>query len=382
MKRLIALLLVFWVYAFAGVSQAAVVTKMYEVSLPVLDQDKAIRNAAFEQAFIQVLVRVTGSSMVPAQLDIKQAPRYVAQYRYTALETTQVKQETPDQAPVTVANYDLWIQFNEAAIKKLLKDNELPLWGKQRPSVLVWLVVRDGRNRYVLRAKDYSSIKEVVEKEAQRRGLPLLWPAYDDQDKKLLGFADIWGGFWEPVMQASQRYGVDAVLVGRMNWVNAGWQVDWSLKMGGRVQSWHLNAPDLAVVMGSGIDVATDQIANRFAVQEGISDEGELLVQVKGIGDVEAYSRSIHYLQSLAMVRTVYPRTVANDVVDFHVDVSGNREDLKRIIGLGDTLVADPMPAKPTPVASADTAGGNPGSSNTGIQPQTVPQAIHYHLKP
>ncbi|MCW8955854.1 MAG: DUF2066 domain-containing protein [Gammaproteobacteria bacterium] len=331
-------------------ARGEIVKQMFEVSLPVVNQERDIRDAAFEQGFVDVLVRVSGSSQVVSQIDTTRAARYVQQFRYLPLEQP-VENETAAVAGIESselavdmpqAKYNLWLQFNEGKIKNLLRENSLPVWGKQRPSVLMWLAVRDGRNRYILRQQDISAIKDAVNKESDRRGLPLLWPAFDNQDQVSVSFTDIWGSFWGPIQQASKRYGVDAIVVGRMDWMDGSWQVDWSMMLDNNTASWQLKALDLKLLMASGIDVATDQIARRFAVLENVGNAGELTVQINGIQQVDSYARISRYLLSLAPVKNVFVTNIKDDVVKFHVAVTGDQNDLKRIIALGKTLTPVP----------------------------------------
>ena len=326
-------------------SQAAVVKDIYEVSLPVQSQASDIRRAAFEQAFIEVLVRASGNSLASTSIDVRKASRYVQQYRYLPLpETKPAVGDTDPSAP----RHTLWVQFNEGAIKKLLRENALPIWGQQRPSVLLWLAVRDGQNRYILREQDSSAIKDAVALEAKRRGLPLAWPRMDQADRQAVGFADVWGSFWDPVMRASQRYPVDAVMIGRMNWLGGSWQVNWSLMLDKQTANWKLKALDLELLMASGIDVATDQIASRFSVREDVGNEGQLIVQVNGIQQLNSYAGAARYLRSLAPVKSVYVTEVDPKWVRFHIDMTGDMNDLQRIIALGRTLLPD-TPTLPTP---------------------------------
>lgn len=212
---------------------------MYEVALPVLSQDKQIRKTAFEQAFAEVLVRISGNSVVVSQLNIKSASQYVQQYRYLPL-SKEDKREAPVMLEMSQPKYMLWVQFNQGLIKKQLRENALPIWGQQRPGVLLWIAVRDGRHRYILRDLDQSVIKDVVEKEARRRGLPVIWPKFDVVDRRNVLFADIWGSFWERISRASERYSAGAILVGRMHWLNGQWQMDWSMRSAGESQSWQV----------------------------------------------------------------------------------------------------------------------------------------------
>jgi uncharacterized protein len=333
-------------------SQATVVKHMFEVSLPVVSQDKGIRKAAFEQGFIEVLARVSGSSIAAAQIDVHNAFRYVQQYRYRLLDKPVQKPATPESLNIPVAKFNLWVQFNQGLIKKLLRENGLSIWGQERPTVLLWLAVRDGGSRYILKQSDQSDIKQAVEKEAKRRGLPVVWPKFDQIDRQNVMFADVWGNFWDPVIKASERYKADAVMVGRMNWLNNSWQVDWSLQLNKKQDSWKLKALGLQVLMASGIDVATDQIASRFAVLEDMGNDGELIVQINDINHVRGYARISHYLASLAPVKSVFATQVLKDSVRFQIEMIGDQDDLKRIIALGKTLRLEKNPTLEVPVTT------------------------------
>ena len=317
------------------------IKQMYEVSLPVVSQDISIRKAAFEQGLIETSVRVSGSSLAPTQLNLADAGRLISQYRYRTLsdhEITSYHEKTPN---LVQPKYKLWMQFDKNKLKQLLRDNGLPLWGHQRPNVLVWLAVKDGSNRYLLKQSDLSQIKNVMEQGAMRRGLPIMWPKYDAADQKLVEFTDIWGQFLEPVKQASKRYGVSAVLLGRMNWKKGSWQVDWSLMQEDKVESWSVNAEDLALLTSSGIGIATDSISSRFAVFTGGVNDAGLIVRVSNLNNVKKYSTTAHYLASLAPVKNVYAKEVNKHQVDFYVDLNGDEDDLRRVIALGKILTVD-----------------------------------------
>jgi len=343
------------------ISQATVVKSMYEVALPVLSQDKKIRQAAFEQAFTEVLVRVSGNSMVASQLDIKSASQYVQQYRYLPL-SEEMKSVAPVMLEMSQPKHILWVQFNQGLIKKQLRQNALPIWGQQRPGVLLWVAVRDGRHRYILRDIDQSVIKDAVEKEAQRRGLPLIWPKFDVTDRRNVLFADIWGSFWEPISRASERYGAGAILVGRMNWLKGSWHMDWSMQLAGKSQDWQLQAQDLQPLMANGIDVATDNLSSRFSVLANNDNAGQLIVQINGINRIGGYARASRYLSSLAPVTNVFATQVEEDSVRFNVALTGDTNDLQRIIALGKTLVLDTTekPVVPITVDNSNSLMGQP----------------------
>jgi len=321
--------------------QAAEIKHMYEVSLPVASQEAAARKAAFEQGLIEVSMRVSGSGLAPTQLDLGQASRLIQQYRYHAMSEQEISDYLQKHVDAQAPAFKLWMQFDASKLKRLLRENGLPQWGEQRPDVLLWLAVKDGANRYLLRQGDQSLIKDALEEAAQARGLPLVWPLYDQTDRAVLEYSDLWGQFWEPIKQASKRYNVDAVLLGRMQWLQGSWQVGWSLLQDGEMQSWQVNAPALDLLTSSGIGVATDHIASRYAVFSGGFDNAQLLLRVHQLNSVEDYARAARYLASLPPVKHVYASEVQPGQVDFHVELSGNEEDLKRAIALGRVLTPD-----------------------------------------
>ena len=368
MKRKVIFFNLFILFILSANVRASTIRHIYEVSLPVVSQEKQIRGAAFEQGLIEISIRVSGTSMAPTQVDLKQATRMVRQYRYKAMSQHEIKAYMKKTRTLVAPKFKLWMQFDEAKVKQLLRENGLPIWGHQRPNVLVWLAVKDGRNRYLLKKADVSQIKEAVTYEAKRRGLPIIWPEYDVQDKNIVSFIDIWGAFWEPVKQASKRYPVDAVILGRMNWSNGSWTVDWSLLMDGKTENWKLSTLDMGVLMNSGVGVATDHISRRFAVFADSANDGELLLRVSDLNSVSKYATTSHYLSSLAPVKHVYATKVNQYEVDFHIELSGDESDLKRIIALGKVLVPDTRPViepevkpfRPEPTTENQTGSTQP----------------------
>lgn len=363
-------------------AQASVIKHIYEVSMPVVSQDRQIRGAAFEQALIEVVIRVSGNSVAPTLIDLKQATRLVSQYHYKAMSQADIDAYMKKAGALVAPKFTLWIQFDDARVKQLLRKNALPVWGYQRPNVLVWLAVKDGRNRYLLKNSDVSQIKDALTLQAKRRGLPVIWPEYDARDSQIVSFIDIWGEFWEPVKQASQRYPVDAVILGRMSWSNGSWTVNWSLLMDEGTESWALSALDLDMLMNSGVGVATDHISSRFAVFADSANDGELLLRVSDLDSVSKYSAASHYLSSLAPVKNVYAIKVSQYQIDFHIELSGDENDLKRIIALGKVLVPDtrieieqtsPQPQSNDPLDAVQPEPGLP-------QENTLPNILRYRL--
>ena len=106
---------------------------MFTVELPVADQTTSLRLESFSEAFKQVIVKVSGSDEAlksPAfARPIQSSARYVKQFRYISREST-------DEEELEAASLYLRIDFNQQLIEGLLRENNFPVWGRERPSSL------------------------------------------------------------------------------------------------------------------------------------------------------------------------------------------------------------------------------------------------------
>src|SRR5712664_3923728 len=148
--------------SFGAASFALTRSELYQATAPMADRSEAAQTDAFQTAMKTVLVRVTGRRS--AEDDPTLAPlvgnarRYVQQYR-----------GAPDS--------QVWVSFDGPAIERWLTQNGQPLWGRERPSTLVWLSVATGpQSTAVVSADDSSELKDAMDAAALLRGIPLVWP--------------------------------------------------------------------------------------------------------------------------------------------------------------------------------------------------------------
>lgn len=206
-------------------AQAVTKTDIYTVTLPVPDQSAEARAAAVTEAFEQVLVKMTGQRDVAARPEaqalLASPGRYLAAFRYE--QKTVTDPETNESRAQTL----LQTRFDAQAMARAVREAGLPLWGDERPATLVWLALEDGRQRVLLSAGLADDAADepasfgaealsALQAAAEARGVPLILPLLDSQDRAQVAYADVAGGFVERVLAASERYGADAVLVGRV----------------------------------------------------------------------------------------------------------------------------------------------------------------------
>ena len=115
---------------------------LYDVHMPVESRDQNALKDTFKEAFVTVLVRVTGNSNIVAKPEIndllKNPSRFVQQYRYY---------EKSDELPPTL---NLWIHFDGESMERQLIKAGLPVWGKERPAVLIWFAVERQGKRFLV----------------------------------------------------------------------------------------------------------------------------------------------------------------------------------------------------------------------------------------
>ncbi|MGL0933796.1 DUF2066 domain-containing protein [Vibrio vulnificus] len=168
---------------------------------------------ARQQAMKQVIVRASGyqdsvdNPVVTKAL--QSSARYVSQLSYGK------------EGDVMT----LKLLFNDAQIRSLLTQAQLPFWSTNRNNLLVWLVEEQNYDRKIVWEHSASRVSEQLKQAARYRGLPLTLPVGDFDDITGIEVSDLWGGFAKPISLASGRYPVDGVLVIRAQGNSLRWNL-------------------------------------------------------------------------------------------------------------------------------------------------------------
>lgn len=307
---------------------------LYEAEVPVADQSVAARGPALRAALEEVLVRVSGDRGVAGQPAtaalLSQPDAFVQQFGY---------QPAPPGSDVP---WQLRVRFDGAGLERALRERGLPYWGGERPETLVWLAVEEGGRRQLLGEPDRSEVRARVEAAARRRGLPLIFPLLDLEDRAQVGFSDVWGGFLEPVLAASRRYRPQALLVGRLHQSGTGaWQASWILRVQDSEQRWSGRDLTLGALAAEGVERVADELSARFAVVDSGAD-GRVRITVEGMVDLDDYARLNRYFASLSVVRSVQLQALAGERADYLLQLQSDLAGFERALTLGSVLRPDP----------------------------------------
>lgn len=311
------------------------VPTLYTTEVPYDREARDARGDAYAAALKTVLMRVSGS-------ELANAPDVVAELFPNP--ASYVMQFRPG------ANNTLWVSFDGEAIERTLRDAGQTVWGSDRPLTLVWLAVDWGQGRREVvgaddpgRTRDQSRsidrnrlIRERVLEVAERRGLPLVFPLLDTTDLQKVTFTDIWGGFDERVLDASERYDANSILIGRVR-PSSSQRSRWTYYFSGS-KTPMTGSPEAAVGQ------VADLLASEFAVAGNMPIE-TVALNVSGIVSLDAYGTVQDILGDVSLIESFTVTQVSGDRVSYRVDVHGGAARLGRALrfnGLVETASEDP----------------------------------------
>ncbi|NQZ08103.1 MAG: DUF2066 domain-containing protein [Algicola sp.] len=306
------------------------VPDLYQASAVVTSQSPQARKISQRAAFKKVLVKVSGNNSVLDHPQIKRAiskaADYVRQFQFGRNE---------DNEQLLLATFD------EAKINKLLRRESLPIWGKRRPSILLWMVGEDSdcAVRRVVSKESYGHLRSQIVKVSKDRGLPVLFPLYDLEDNQKVSVSDVWGHFYEHIKTFSLRYKTDSIVLSRF-WYEAdpddpegnndkNWKLEWRLFESDALVELKLIEGDLNQVLDQLVNNMADRYAAEYAVKvSNLDNAPRMIMTIRNVARVESLIEAEKLLLSFSAVADVLLKTVNNDVAEFEILLVGESLDL------------------------------------------------------
>lgn len=381
-------------------SAALQVTGLYSQKILVLNESNSERSRAFRDALAAVIVKVTGEQrwlLDPVVVTaVSNAQSYVEGVSYSSelvllrptdalgddsqaevLGNTQGNsqdssgfssrddseeqvQENPNNLNVSAENPELMtaevpeavtaasteqrfinVDFSATLINELLLEAKIPVWDSNRPSVLVWMTLQDeAGERSLLSSETNPKIVSLIRDFADERGLPIIFPVLDFEDRRNVTEDAIWSLDEAVIRQASVRYGADSIMSGRLHFTAGGdlvgvWQFifqDQTLMFDGVDQELksYLNAP---------LDKITTQLASYFAIVPETSDFEIVQLRIDGVGNLQAYSSLVTYVNGLGLVESVTTTALDGERLDLSLSLLGDPNQLAELIALDRDLL-------------------------------------------
>lgn len=277
------------------------------------------RQQALQQGLRDMLVRLSGKQQVLDQPVTEQAlaqlDRWVTRYDYDG--------------------DNLVVRYDTRGLMDFMASEGASVWGFPRPQVLIWLVDQ-GAGRGELVAGDHA-LRETLVGEARRRGLSLVVPEWDSQDRSAVTLADIRGRFDGQLLAASERYPhelVVAAVMYRGSPTKVSWRVlqDQKTLDQGREES--ASAGEAVKTL---VDAVTDQLAQRYSVASSAS-RGLTLLEVERVDALADWHQLQGFLAGLSGMRSVSLVQVSDQGVTFGLDFGASDSQLRSLLELSRQL--------------------------------------------
>jgi len=336
LRTSLRILSLFLLFAIGRIS-AVEVEKLYQVKVAVVDQSNKSRWSAALKGFKEVLVRRSGNQQVLNAFEVQQAFAKVTAY----LQRFEYSSKTAEDAQ---SAFELLLDFEPRLIDQLIQESGMPIWGSNRPVTLFWLAVEQDFKRQLIKEElQTSELSQLLAVNAARRGLPVILPLMDLEDQLVITLSDVWGHFQSPILQASERYGADAVIAGRIRQLGQGWQAQLTYFNEGKTSRFEVNQDSLELLIASVTNKLADSLCEKYCVVE-IAERNQVIMQVSNIRNFASFKSAQNYLMGLSSIRKVNVSKIAGVQVQFNLGLLGDLQAVKEGIGLGNKLIEIPPP--------------------------------------
>lgn len=312
---------------------ALLVQGLYEQEIAVQGQGDAERIRAYREGLSAVILKITGEERhlrnAAVERAVRDAQSYVQEVSYRTASTGAETQTF------------ISVSFDSALVNQMLMSSGVPVWDRDRPAVLLWLSVQDATGRRELLSADSEHPMLAIVREFSRvRGLPVLIPVMDLEDRRNLPGDVAWSLDEAAIRNASARYGADAILSGRLLESPNGDLVGlWQFLFRGNVETFDVFERDLDVYTLGTLNRVTAQLAAHFAFNSMEAPaNSRVTVRVEGMDSATDYVNLMAYMDNLAVVDTVAAALLDGEGIELDVRLSSSAFLFTEFIALGRDL--------------------------------------------
>jgi hypothetical protein len=328
------------------------VTGLYSHEIAVSSQTDAERSRAFREALAAVLLKVTGerrwleNSALQRALDNAQSFVEAIDPRTEIVSTPAPE---PDLSlgpqlplpPIQTQREYITVNFARDLIDRLLADSAIPVWDNNRPSVLVWMALQnDAGERTLLSTETNAEIIELIQQFANERGLPIIFPVLDFEDRRNLSADLIWSLDEQAIARASARYGADSVLSGRLHITASGDLVGlWQFIFQDEIEVFDSLDTELQRYINDPLERVTSKLAQHFSIVASRNGNEIVRLRVEGVRSLGSYSSLLGYLNNLNLVESVGISRIEGQILELELTLQGDQRQLQELIALDRDLL-------------------------------------------
>ena len=185
-----------------------------------------------------------------------------------------------------------------------------------------------------------------------------MMPIGDFDDVTAINIPDLWGGFVQPIADASMRYRPDAVLVVRARQKGSDDNVDLAWQLFTQKPEQLVNSQQAPSEGQAGGSVATatteminevaDRLAAKYAIPLNGISEGKFAIQLANVQTTEDFFALERMLTNLTSVASVNANRLQGDKVVFDVNLLSTEDAFRRELGQDDRISQQPVDGQST----------------------------------
>ncbi|WP_299792727.1 DUF2066 domain-containing protein [uncultured Shewanella sp.] len=311
-----------------NIADAAEVSKLDESLVPVNSRSVAERNKAISAGLKSVILKNSGSQSALAhpsiQAVVKQPTTLISQYGYQELD----------------GELFLQVSFDHKRIIRLLREAQLPVWGKQRPLTLAWIVEDSAGERRIINDESLLDSRALFDVESEAKGVPLLFPLMDLDDNMKVSANDVRGMFADQVAAASQRYRADYFVMASIDTRVSPLKYSLALYPVGSGEPMHtslVSKQELSADINTAVNDIITTISEYYVGRYAIADTGEDIDSYVTFVDITEMKQLVDiekYLSQLSAVKAVQLRQLKGTNAQYKLELFGTEEDLHRLMDL------------------------------------------------
>ena len=312
-------------------THAIQVEGLYSAKVAMADQSAVARKQAINDALYKVIQKVSGRRSSLSD------PSFLAALSNTGSYVQQFQYEKRIETEQATSAYWLIVKFQKAALDRVMRQFDVPIWGSNRPDVLMWLAVKEDGHRFLV-GSDGGPMAASAKQLSSDAGLAAMLPMLDLEDQRTVSFNDVWGGFQENILFSSKRYGAKQVLFGQLlKSENDSWRFSWTFSDGKTQFSETEHLARLDDALTSAFEKVAESLADIYAPRGGVKNT-TVIFEVSGVQDLAHFAQVTQYLLSLDRVKKVDWEQLVDNSAVLELSVTGEVTVLRDIIALNDVL--------------------------------------------
>ena len=272
-----------------------------------------------KQAIEKLIVRLTNPEKSDAKKITEQFFPEPAKY---------IKQFRPSD------NRNVLVSLDGDSIQEVLIEAGVSLWRIDRPTIMIFLAIESAMGEREIVSSDYGYrvfsyskgmdknlyIKDQIKSVARERGISVVFPDMNEDEREIINYSDIWAGFIDRMLQVSERYNASNVLTAKVRKDELS-DIEWIFFFGRDALKFSANLNDA-------IHYVANEMAERYEYSGRIPLKNIVLnfTKIDSIDDLAVIDL---ILKSSSMISDYSINKVSEDNVSYSIKYNGLKEDLE-----------------------------------------------------